>query len=191
MHKLYLLLFTVLFLLYSTTMMAQEQASSSAKRKYTSIKIGPSLTALSPKGEPWFGGQIGAHAGISYLTMENDWLGIQLEAQYSLQGAKINRGHLLLHYLNVPVLAKVFLAPNVSLQGGAYAGLLLSERYEFESYSSRPNMKGADHGLLYGLTYGDEAGLTFSLRHQVGLVKVIHAKNQVFQLSLSYCISSK
>lgn len=190
MYKFYLL-FLGLFLLCSTSVTAQEQASSSAKRKFTSIKIGPSLTTLSPKDEPWAGGQIGAHAGISYLTMENDWLGIQLEAQYSLQGAKIDRGHLLLHYLNIPVLAKLFVAPNVSFQGGAYAGLLLSERYEFESYSSRPNMEGTDYGLAYGVTFGDEAKLTCSLRHQVGLANVIHAKNQVFQLSLSYCISSK
>jgi hypothetical protein len=191
MHKFYTLLIG-LCLFCSTTLMAQEQASpSSDKRKYTSIKIGPSLTTLAPKGEPWFGGQIGVHAGITYLTMENDWLGIQMEAQYSLQGAKIDRGHLLLHYFNVPLLAKAFIAPRVSLQGGGYAGLLLSERYEFEAYSSRPNMKGSDYGLAYGITFGDEAKLTGSLRHQVGLAKVIDAKNQVFQLSLSYCISSK
>ncbi len=191
MHKFYLLA-AGFILLCLTSVFAQEQTLPPvAKGKYTSIKLGPSLTTLSTKGEPGPGGQIGVHAGISYLSMENNWLGIQVEAQYSLQGAKIDRGHLLLHYLNIPVLAKFFVAPNVSFQAGAYAGLLLSERYELESYTYRPNMKGTDHGLAYGITFGDEAKLTCTLRHQVGLANVIHAKNQVLQLSLSYCISSK
>lgn len=191
MHQFYTLV-AGLLLLCTTSVSAQEQISSPiTESKYTSIKLGPSLTTLSPKGEPWLGRQFGAHAGVTYLTMQNNWLGIQAEAQYSLQGAKIERGHLLLHYLNVPVVAKFFVDPLVSFQAGAYAGLLLHERYERGSYVSRPNMDDKDYGLVYGVTYGNEAKLTFSLRHQVGLANVIYAKNQVLQLSLAYCISSK
>ncbi|MFD2246561.1 porin family protein [Pontibacter ruber] len=192
MNKFYPLLAGLLLLctLYAT---AQEQINTplAAKKKYTSIKVGPSFATLSPKGEPWLCPQFGAHAGLYYLTMESDRLGIQAEAQYSFQGAELDRGHLLLHYLNIPITAKFFVAPEVSLQGGGYAGLLLEERYEYEAYNSRPNMEGADYGLVYGLSYGNESKLTVSLRHQVGLADIIGAKNQVVQLSLAYCVSSK
>src|SRR5690606_23192891 len=81
MHQFYTLV-AGLFLLCSTSVPAQEQTSSPVTEgKYTSINLGPSLTTLSPKGEPWLGRQFGAHAGVTYLTMQNNWLGIQAEAQ--------------------------------------------------------------------------------------------------------------
>ncbi|AKD02938.1 hypothetical protein POKO110462_01650 [Pontibacter korlensis] len=151
----------------------------------------PSLTTIALKDGPWQGAQLGGHAGFYYLTMQSDKVGVQVEVQYSFQGAELERGHLLLHYLNVPITGKIFVAPNVSLQGGAYAGLLLDQRYEYEAIDSRPQMEGKDYGLVYGLSFGNESKATFSLRHQVGLANIIKAKNQVLQLSVAYCLSKK
>lgn len=188
MNKLYQLL-AACALLFSFTASAQTTSPQQDKQKYTSIKIGPSLTTLAIKDASWQDMQPGAHAGLYFLFMENDKFGIQTEVQYSLQGAGVEQGHLTLHYINVPVLAKYFIEPKVSLQGGAYAGLLLSQRFARESRSAATNLDSKDYGLAYGISFGNESKATVSLRHQVGLANINDAKNQAFQLSVSYCLN--
>ncbi|WP_242921352.1 hypothetical protein [Pontibacter liquoris] len=188
MNKLNLL--AGLLLSCSFTAAAQDAPAPSVKSHFTGVRFGPSLTTIT--GNDATNTQVGAHAGIYYLTMESDKVGIQLEAQYSLQGAELERGHLLLHYLNIPVVSKLFLSPNASILGGGYCGLLLAQRYQYGGYT---NMEGADYGLTYGLSFGNESKATISLRHQVGLARIFNkysrSKNQTLQLSLNYCLFNK
>lgn len=195
MGKLYVLLAACLLLSYPGAAQKQLAGTPAAKQKFTSIRLGPSLTTIAGKDVSGNKFQAGAHAAISYLSMDNDKFGIETELQYSFQGTELNGGHLLLHYINVPLTARLFLSPKLGIQGGGYGGLLLKQRYEYEAYRASPNVEGMDYGLAYGLSFGNVRKATLHLRHQVGLANIggkdVRSKNQVLQLSVAYCVSRK
>lgn len=182
-----------LLLLCLSPAIAQDTPPNAEKSKYTSIRLGLNFATIAGQDIAGTNWQPGAHAGVYLLTMETDKVGIQTEVQYSLQGSEMERGHLLLHYITVPVTAKYFFEPNTSIQGGAYGALLVSQKYEFESFSNSPGLEGIDYGLAYGFSYGDESKYTISLRHHLGLANVldksVKAKNHTIQLSIAFCVS--
>lgn len=196
MYKFYMALVALLLFIYPAT--AQQKTTDTlavSKQKFTSIRVGLNAANILGKDMRSNDFLVGAHVGLSHLSMESETFGIQAEVQYSYQGAKSKSEELLLQYITIPVVAKYFIAPDVSLFGGGYGGLLIAQKYKTESRSTSTNLEGADYGLAYGISYGDESSFTFSLRHHLGLANVIdkdiRAKNQVIQMSVSYCLSNK
>lgn len=173
---------------------AVQQTEEIMRRSYTGVKAGISFTNFRGETEG-ASMQVGAHAGFYALYMQSPYFGIQPEVQYSLQGAQINKDHLLMHYVVVPFMFKLFPGPSISLQAGPYAGFLLSSEVETDSYPAEYKGKGQDFGFAYGLTIGNEGTLTVGARHHVGMSSLASSggsvRNQVFQVSLGICISKK
>lgn len=198
MNKLYTILILILLLPNSgfaqQSDAAEQQKEKAASRSYTSVKAGINFTSFRGEAEGT-SMQVGAHAGFYALYMESRYFGIQPEIQYSLQGARIGEDHLLMHYVVVPIMFKLFPGPAVSIQAGPYAGFLLSSKVETDSSPAQYIGKGQDFGFAYGLTFGNEGKLTVSARHHVGLSSLAssrgNVKNQVFQVSLGVCVSKK
>jgi len=140
-----LCIFLIAVLCFSGTALAQQQA---AKKNYTGVRAGLNLSTFSGDTED-LGMQVGAHGDFYALYMESKRIGLQPEIQYSLQGTKTeNGGHLLMHYVVVPLMLKVFPAPAFSIQAGPDAGFLFSSKYEREAVGIVDNRsKGQDFGL--------------------------------------------
>jgi len=198
MYKLYTILLTLLLLanqgFAQQASTGEKQNQEASHKSYTALKAGISSTNFRGEVEGT-SAQVGAHTGFYALCMESQYFGIQPEIQYSLQGADIEQGHLLMHYVVVPVMFKFFPGPAISLQAGPYAGFLLSSEVESDNGPSQYTGKGQDFGFAYGLSFGNEGKLTVSARHHVGLSnlasKAGNVKHQVFQVSLGVCISKK
>ncbi|TYP98830.1 outer membrane protein with beta-barrel domain [Tenacibaculum adriaticum] len=107
-------------------------------------------------------------------------------------------GTLKLDYLNVPVIAKYYVAEGLSLEAGPQIGFLLSakQKVEFEGESDeqdvKDNFSSIDFGLNFGAGYKLENGLNFGARYNLGLTNVLDTegdesvKNGVFQISVGY-----
>ena len=194
MTKLYILLAAILCI--TTQSMAQqhtEEQKPTSKKSITGIKGGINFSTYSGdiQGNKM---QLGANAGIYALYMESERIGIQPELQYSLQGSEIdNGGHMLMHYLVVPVLLKVYPEPGFSIQAGPYASFLLAGKYEYEAVDTKiTNSNGQDFGFVYGLSLGNEEKLTLGIRHHVGLSSIYKSqklRNQVIQVAVGFCIN--
>ena len=100
------------------------------------------------------------------------------------------------YYLEVPVLARVFIGDNLNIYGGPQFALLLSNRFntdlsasifqfDFESEADR-NLNNVDFGLALGLGYTLPFGLNAQIGYDLGLVRYdedIQAYNGVWKLA--------
>ncbi|MCX2681478.1 porin family protein [Galbibacter sp. EGI 63066] len=137
---------------------------------------------------------------------------LQPELLFSSQGAKVSESEegnsyerkLKLNYLNIPVMAKLYLTKGFSLEAGPQAGFLLSAKDKWEatfgtseSYEDdiKDQLKEIDLSFNFGLGYKLENGLFFSGRYNLGFSDISDfeeegdddkVKNGVFQLSVGF-----
>jgi hypothetical protein len=145
--------------------------------------------------------RLGFHLGLmSEIPVVGNTIMLQPELQYSLQGEGDRIASSTdLHYLNIPILAKVELVNSVNLQFGPYMGFLLSARRNDMKVNKEFN--SIDAGLAIGLGYNPNK-FDLSLRYQFGLAKVADDDivkrlytsgndygNRVVQLSVGYFIN--
>lgn len=133
----------------------------------------------------------------------SDKFSVQPELVYSAQGAKTKfkgiDATMALDYLNVPIMAKYYIAEGFSLELGPQVGFLMSAKMKAEvdgqsievDIKDEFEMKSVDFGLNFGAGYKLASGLSFSARYNLGLSKVSDiddstGKNGVFQVSIGY-----
>ena len=91
----------------------------------------------------------------------NDYLGVQPEILFSMQGTKKNDYTLKMNYFNIPIMAKAYMWKGLNLELGPQ----------------------------FGFAYETEMGLTAGFRYLISATKAIdHEKNKnsVFQLTLGW-----
>jgi len=140
----------------------------------------------------------------------NDYLGIQPEVLYSRQGSydKIDgtKFWMRMNYLNIPILAKIYLLDELSLDLGPQFGILLNAkmRYKDDDGSGTrdvDDLKNFDVSFPIGLSYRI-GNFDISARYVLGLTKVgvptignlpffgnkdvKKAKNSVIQIGAGY-----
>ena len=122
-------------------------------------------------------------------------IGIQPEVLYSLQGATIedatNSIEQEMHYITVPVMAKVYLPLGLNIQAGPQYGLLLSAKADEEDV--KEEFKNSDISLGFGLGWDLPFGLKVSGRYYLGLNDINETggeelKNRNFQIALGYSL---
>ncbi|MCB2378657.1 PorT family protein [Hymenobacter sp. BT635] len=165
--------------------------------------------------------QTSYHAGLFYeMKVIGNIISIQPELLYSLQGTErksdFENYRSKLHYLNVPLLAKVTIGP-VYVEGGPQAGFLLKARedgvmvvsqegeggatYATNDRSSWNDYKKLDVGVCVGAGVKLPLGFALGGRFNAGLndinnVKSVRGvndpelKNRVFQAYLSFQLPS-
>lgn len=125
-------------------------------------------------------GRTGYHIGL-LAEIGFAQFAIQPEVVYSAQGLDdIN-----LDYLNVPILAKYYVIPNLSLEAGPQFGFNVKDDDVPESVG---DVKSLDMGGAVGVGY-KFGNLFAQARYNFGLSDAIDntsAKNSVFQLSVGY-----
>lgn len=108
-----------------------------------------------------------------------DMFAVQPELLFSQQGAEYEDsdgfdGRFKLDYLNVPVMAKVYVSDGFFLEAGPQIGFLLSAKDEYDSPISGEDdikefIKSTDFGANIGLGYQTDMGLNFNGRYNFGL----------------------
>ncbi|WP_353158722.1 porin family protein [Myroides odoratus] len=152
----------------------------------------------------------GFHIGGAVEIFVTDKFSIQPELQYSMQGTQ-SKNDLIIdgmiasnikvntNYLNIPVMAKYYVAEGFSIQAGPQLGFLvkselktdLSNGYEKISVTSniKSNTNKVDFGLNFGVAYDLSFGLFFDARYNLGLTDILKnadGQHRVFQLGVGY-----
>lgn len=129
---------------------------------------------------------------------------LQVEALYSGQGYKTNiPGELFggegdveyqLDYINVPVLAKVYLIQGLSLEVGPQFSFKVNEEYDANANAdggdfNRGDAEDFEFGLAAGVSFSTEMGLFATGRYNLGVTDIYQdadIKNSVFQIGIGY-----
>lgn len=129
-----------------------------------------------------FDGRTSFHLGVVSEIPLGETFSFQPELLYSSQGSDYSdpgfTGTVKLDYLNLPLIAKYYVAENFSLEAGPQIGFLLSAKDEGEAdgfdYDEdiKDFIKGIDFGINFGLGYKLENGLNFGARYNLGLTDV-------------------
>ena len=145
--------------------------------------------------------------GVAEIVISEKF-SVQPELLYSAQGSKSEESFdgitfeskLKLDYINIPIMAKYYVAEGFSVEAGPQVGFLISANEEFEGGGEsgeedvKDGFKGIDFGFGIGAGYKMDSGLNFSARYNLGLANIADGEgsddysiqNNVFQISVGY-----
>lgn len=160
-----------------------------------------SLTGDVDNPSSLVGFQIGGFAEFKI----SEKFAIQPELMYSAQGGKESynqegfevEGTTKLGYINIPIMAKYYVAKSFSLEAGPQIGFLMSAKAEMKaageslSVDVKDEVESVDFGLNFGAGYDFTENLSAGLRYNLGLANAAKAdntdvKNSVFSISVGY-----
>ena len=143
--------------------------------------------------------RIGLAAGAEFEYGVTDMIGVSAGLVYSMQGYKFSEGNVdttvKLDYLNVPILANVYVAPGLAVKLGVQPGFKLSSKVKMEGSgisiegeSDDDGVKGFDLAIPVGVSYQYQ-NIVLDARYNWGVTKImddVDSKNSVFQITLGY-----
>ncbi|RZJ73648.1 porin family protein [Flavobacterium sp.] len=189
-----------LFLFGATATYAQDKVDNSTTRTPSlGVKGGVNFARIAGDDVGDNDMRTNFHVGLVGELPLADIFSLQAEVLYSGQGAKAKNPGFLgadeieykLDYINVPVLAKVYLFKGFSLEAGPQFGFKVNEKIEVDG-DETDELDGAEDfefGAAGGLTFQTEMGLFASGRYNYGftdLFKDSDSRNSVFQISIGY-----
>jgi long-subunit fatty acid transport protein len=153
------------------------------------VKGGLSMSSTSEEGASSL---LAFHLGGFAEFKISDKFAVQPELLYSAQGAKFTGGNLNLNYINIPVMAKYYVADAFSIEAGPQIGFLMSAKSDGTDIKDACN--STDFGLNLGAGYNLNETMSLGLRYNMGLSNVIKdvagvstdSKNSSIQLSFGY-----
>ncbi|MBP1224741.1 porin family protein [Flavobacterium sp. 1355] len=182
-------------------------AFSNAQETKFGVKGGLNIANLGGDVEDT-SSKIGFHVGGFAEFKISDKFAIQPELLFSTQGAKTEwsdegvrvEEKLNLSYLNIPVMAKFYVAEKFSLEAGPQIGFLLSAKSKVEAgdFSDEVDVKDAyesiDFGVNFGAGYDFTENLSAGVRYNLGLSNIAKTEdgedfkmnNSVFSVSVGY-----
>ncbi|MEQ6118331.1 porin family protein [Reichenbachiella sp. MALMAid0571] len=157
----YLLVFAVLISL-----------NASAQSSVIGLKGGLNIATIAGDADG-VSSKLGIHIGF-YNTMEiSESFKFQPELIFSMQGAQVAQGEgkVNYNYINVPLIAKIFVQNGFNFQFGPQVGILLSANVSdgMNSISVKDQLNSTDFSLGLGIGYELESGVNFDLRYNLGL----------------------
>ena len=98
-----------------------------------------------------------------------------------------------LNYINIPIMAKYYVAEGFSLQAGPQIGILISAE-DKDGEDFKDETSAIDFGLNFGAGYQLSSGIFFDARYNLGLSNIndfegsddFTQKNSVISISLGY-----
>lgn len=95
--------------------------------------------------------RIGLAAGAEFEYGVTDMIGVSAGLVYSMQGYKFSEGNVdttvKLDYLNVPILANVYVAPGLAVKLGVQPGFKLSSKVKMEGSGTSIEGESDDDGV--------------------------------------------
>lgn len=142
--------------------------------------------------------RIGAVLGAEFEYQVSDIFSFSAGALYSMQGIKASedgvKATLKLDYINVPILANIYVAKNFALKAGLQPAFNINNTIEAKSggvtgSADNPvDAKTIDLSMPIGASY-EFNNVVIDARYNWGLTKVFDdgdARNSVFQISVGY-----
>jgi hypothetical protein len=129
---------------------------------------------VSNLGRSGYLARIGYHVGGTAEFITTPFFSIQTELTYSLQGAALDRSqqiYLNYHYLNVPLMGKVYFYENSSFEIGVQYGFLLKAVDKNQLYKEviTDAVNRHDFSAVFGLNYKLDDTFNFGLRYNLGI----------------------
>lgn len=122
------------------------------------------------------------HLGVFSEIMISDKFSVQPELLYSGQGFSgsttpgFSRSKY--DYINLPILAKIYIAEKISVEAGPQIGFLVSAKQRTTDDNVKiSDQKTVDFGLNLGLAYDLKNGMFFQTRYNLGLSNVNSGSN--------------
>ena len=158
-------------------------------------KVGVSIANLTEvKGsDP----RLGLVAGVEGEYQASDIFSVSAGVLYSMQGAKANFANLVdatnrLDYINVPIMANVYVVKGLAVKLGVQPGFNVSNKIKVNNLDAFDNpvvkAQSVDVSIPVGLSY-EYNNLQLDARYNWGVSKAFKwsdAKNSVFQITLGY-----
>ena len=157
------------------------------------VKAGVNFANISDATGLDFESKTGFVGGIFVGGKFNDRFGIQADLLYSQQGAKFDIGEFNLDYVNVPIVAKIYIAQGFHAQVGPQFGVIVNDDAQtvIGEVINDIAVNDFDVSGVVGLGYDVPLGLRIEGRYNFGLSDVpdesgTSGKNSVVTLSLGY-----
>ncbi|MBE5032726.1 porin family protein [Gallalistipes aquisgranensis] len=157
------------------------------------------LIGLCANAQPWgFGPKVGASfstvngvegakmragvvAGVFADRMINDWLSVEADLLYAMNGFRVHgdngvKSKINLDYIYMPVVAKFYLTDGLNFQLGARFGYLVTSKEDVDGgdkYTIRDAINRYDVDLLAGLAYDFDFGMIIEGRYNIGATKML------------------
>ena len=197
-------LLAIVFAAFAFTANAQSEAGS----MFIKPMVGGTLATLTGDTE---GNKmkLGLVAGAEFGYNINDMFAVTAGALVSLQGSKFDDNSYQkdittnLTYLNIPILANVYIAPGLAIKAGVQPGFLLSRKTKLDElvgsgtwtsveHTSTDGMKKVDFSIPLGLSY-EISDFVIDARYNLGLTNIndtdsYKSKNGVIMLTVGYKI---
>lgn len=186
------IILTAMVMLASAASFAQQEVGSVTLQPKVGLNIA-NLTKLDDS-DPRFGLAVGAE--FEYQATEI--FSVSGGLLYSMQGAKDKYNSttetLKLDYINIPILANVYVVKGLAVKLGIQPGFNVNSSYKVKSgetsVSTDVDSKTFDFSIPVGLSYElPTVPLVIDARYNWGLTKVADdsdSKNSVFQITLGY-----
>lgn len=177
-----------------TITMALVAFTISAQNVTFGAKAGLNFASMTGDDADGLDGRTSFHLGVTAEIEMSDTFSIQPELLYSGQGYTAD-GDVTgkVDYINLPVMAKFYVADGISLEAGPQIGFLASAKADVDGESTdiKDSLKSTDFALNLGAGYKLDSGLNFGLRYSMGLTDVPDGdsdgfKHSVLQLSVGY-----
>lgn len=158
-------------------------------------KVGLNIASLTDAddSDPRFG----VVAGAEFMYQATDMVGLSFGALYSMQGCKATEDNVdvtcKLDYINIPVLANVYVAPGFAVKLGLQPGFNVNSKAKAKKSgvtveADMDDVKTVDLSIPIGLSY-EFSNFVIEGRYNWGVTKVAKdgdSKNSVFQITLGY-----
>lgn len=163
MRKIQILLFIAIVLLFTQRTTAQE----------TNVGLRGGLNFANLSGSDISGeeAQYKYHAGAFVQIRVTDFFAFQVEGMYSLKGSETSIGDIDLTYIDVPILAKLYLSDHFNIHAGPQFGVLIDAENESAGVTTDVDDRFStlELGAAAGIEYHLEMGIHFGARYQFSL----------------------
>jgi hypothetical protein len=189
-HHLYTLIIVCIICLQATSLRAQEWKIG--------VKAGMNVSDL---GSPEVGylSRLTYHGGLFTEAVVTPFFSLQQELLYSLQGAALDPSReikLSYHYLNLPLIAKIYFYQDASLDLGLQYGFLISAIQNTDQFNNNitDNVRRTDFAGVIGVSYHLADQWIFQFRYNVGftdtadrnIIYELRDTNRVLQISAGW-----
>ena len=138
--------------------------------------------------------KVGLTAGAEAMYQITPLIAVSGGVMYSVQGCNGSGDtKLSFDFLNIPLLANFFVAPNFALKVGLQPGIVLSakEKHDKAEYDWKDNMQTLDFSVPIGASY-KISDFVIDARYNLGIAKVNKGnssiRNSVFQITVGYLL---
>ena len=175
-----------------TITMALVAFTISAQNVTFGAKAGLNFASMVGDDAEGLDGRTSFHLGATAEIEISESFSIQPELLYSGQGYSYNDATAKVDYINLPVMAKFYVADGFSVEAGPQIGFLASAKADVGGVSVdiKDELKSTDFAFNIGAGYKVSSVLNLGLRYSMGLTDVEDDSNgfkhSVFLLSIGY-----